>query len=308
MRIMQIGGINGDDHYLALAIDHANSTGIDLVCCTGDLLGKPAGKLSVLEANDNFEVVFNYAKENLVQAKSIDDLVENIMGDKTVPDQIRVAAKKYHKTDLVFNLHSNEQYQNLKEVFNTLVPPVFIIPGSSDSAGFFDYFRDFGRVRSLHDNHFSFEDMSFAGYGTDPSNHGNVPLSRVIPTYSADIYYHLFISEPNVVLTYVPPYSLCDRNKDNHEVVGDTSSFAALATLRTIEPDLWLCGSPAQGFGHIQDNKTRTYVVNSGNLGRTDRELLSGTFSEISLNQDNYVTSVDHFQFTNDGLIKLEVK
>ncbi len=309
MRILHISDIHGDEQALEQTISFANKEGLELICCTGDVLGECIPYLNVLKSHRIFNELYHYMKETQMNGE-IDEIIAQLSESSDVPKLIKTAASDYSAFVSLFDKNSAQQYNRIQALLQEFPGAILMIPGNWDSLSFFDYFNKFSENKtSAHLSSFEINELIIAGYGGVSGLESVVPLTREIQTCSEDLYNFLLAKKPNIVLTHTPPYGLCDRIQDSSDSVTSTSAnFASLAFLRTLAPDLWLCGHKHEGIGTIRDSYSGTQVVNSGNLGRYLDSPQFGTFSVIDIDENQYVRSVNFYQCTKSGVQKLEFK
>lgn len=305
MKILHITDIHGDMPALQGAVELAKQKDLEVICVTGDILGQVMPREQVHQSYSAFQVLYDFMRKFQMQGE-FSNLLAELKFLPSTPPEITRAALAYSNIENQFIHHAEQQYSKSREILRQFPGHVLAVPGNWDTTAFFDYFGDFGdNKHSAHLKSWEIKGIKFAGYGGAPERAGAVPPSLDIQVSAEELYGFIMQEEPNIVLTHIPPFSLCDRTPRKNDVTPTAANFAALACLRTVTPDLWLCGHMHQGMGYVNDRYSKTFVINSGNLGKYNGEKTTGIASLIELDANKFVTSFTPYLFSEKGVEKL---
>jgi Icc-related predicted phosphoesterase len=288
MRIMHITDIHGDTEHLAKAVNHSNERGVNVLACSGDLLGQT----STVEEARQMQQAYNFVLNNVrVNGRiSVDDLFKRLRGDANAPEEIKRAVEIYATLEQAFDTNANRQYEGIDSALKDFSGKLILVPGNWDTVRQLANY-DHLQLNNIHEASLDVGGIKFSGHGGAHTIPIFTPPTRIDGFSEERLFTTMKQNDPEVAVLHVPPYGILDMDDEGTDHIG---SFAARSYVFEESPNLLLCGHAHRSLG-IQKaggGDAASVVVNSGNLGRYSGAQRSGTFTEIELGENNYVKSV----------------
>lgn len=275
MKILYCADIHGDLESLKKFRDYAKNNA-DVAVCAGDLISftlnpKRMTQLDILTKSFLKLRSTNRIQDSLeVMAKKISEMPE-----EKCPKELKDAAQRYSRLHNLSKGNAKQQYEAIKEIFDSFNVPVYTIPGNWD----IKHLGDALHKEDLHDKTDKVNGIIFGGYGGSYENMiGILPLDLEIPFDQKEVYDRLCKLNLEIAVVHCPPWKILDRDhKKNMENKGSAMIRLYLAEET---PELLLVGHMHKDIG--VKKYMDTIVINPGNLGKYPVNPDSfGTFMEI---------------------------
>lgn len=281
MKILYCADIHGDLESLKKFRDYAKSNA-DVAICAGDLISFTLTEKRMAQLGILTRSFLQLRSANHIQ-DSLEVMTQKIteMPEEKCPEELRRAAKRYSRLHNLSKGNAKQQYEAIKEIFDSFDLPVYTIPGNWDVKNLGDALHK----EDLHDKNPSantLNGITFGGYGGSyESMVGILPLDLEIPFNQKEVYKILCKQNPNIAVVHCPPFEILDRNYKK-DMENEGSAMIRLYAAEK-QPYLLLVGHMHADIG-IENYMVRTVVINPGNLGRYppgSKDPHFGTFMEI---------------------------
>lgn len=285
---------NGYEQLKALMKYATGKKDIDLITCSGDIIGQCINGEQAQQAYVDLETMINDSNTEIKPAKDLEDAIK--ICSKSSNIKIREAAVRYKSLENKFDETSLGHYKQIFEELNKTKKPFTTVGGNWDNPKtYFEVFRDV----SIQNRIGELNGLKVAGYGGSDYVPKLMPPSRFMPYDDAKFGKFLNEIKADILISHMPPKGLLG-GKDN------VGSQALSDYINKYHPKLVLCGhSHKCGYKKING----TTIVNPGNLGKYYNQKHYGTFAEIEIEIDGDKVLVTHYQINKDGTVaKLDIK
>lgn len=287
MRILQFSDNHSDHKAEEAFVAYANSRkDIDMVVCTGDILGPCLNGPQASRMHSSLETIAN----GYGQINSMNDVKKAIeFAKKSSNGILNSAVTEYLELEAKFDKKAEEHYKKFNDTMSKLKTPWVTIPGNWDSEkGYLAALKE----KDLHNKYGKLGDETFLGYGGANMHPKFNPLTRTMPYDEKGLAETLEKVKPTIIFSHMSP-------TEKNGKYNDLSSEALGKYIEKHNPKLVLCGHSH----HAKSCKVgKTTVVNPGNLGAYFNHGSSGTFAEIELDGDK--VTVTHYQIGENGSVK----
>jgi len=304
--------IHGDFETLDTALNFISKRDADVITIQGDLSGnvfsdedertafmKAAGMLDnalpglYRTSNGKINNIHGAAEmlvSNNVEAREKDP--DKALKTQLYIEELKRGAQSYLDGEKKTKEKMGENYAKFGERFGqleSLAKRIVLVPGNWDG----NFIDDYLAAYNLHLKHpEEIRGVKFAGYGGSRKHPIDLPFGITTSFSEDEAYNHLSQSEDaEVVLTHTVPRGFEFGTQFDGE-------YSLLAYMYRNAPSLLLTGDIHKPF-ISKEKKTGTVIANPGNLGRyKNRDF--GTFLELEINDDHYVTPIAIYKVEGD--------
>ena len=211
--------------------------------------------------------------------------------DVKAGEDVKNAARQYLFSEENARQRMLGTYRELKERFDGLSQRVVLVPGNWDGKCIDDILGK----RNLHNKPTEeINGVNFSGYGGAESYPNVLPLDLTIDFDEDEAFAQLCENGNAEVLLLHTPLRGFSKNGN------DLGNYCFNSVMYRNAPSLILSGHSHQR-GIFQDPKTKTVVVNPGNLGRYNGSKY-GTFLELELDDNLFVKPTRNFMVDESGV------
>lgn len=298
MKGLHISDIHGDLEALdAVRKFSQERKDLEVVVCSGDLIGTPLSDTSSKKMREKFGFILNSIETN--GPVPIEKIFELIGQDPNAPQELKEAVKVYKEAEGSFDIYAKRSYEEIASLFSQFPQTILTIPGNWDSKQYFKYMKKF----DIHKKTVEINDVEFGGYGGADVIPIFLPPTRIVPYDEDELFNFLTENSPEIAVTHMPPRGILDRNGK-----GNIGSWANLAYIRNPEDssNLMLCGHCHESVGATKPENLTTLVINPGNFGTCVNAPAKRCFFEIDY-RNGRGTSVKPYKVENGEVREIKL-